>query len=249
MFLALSFDFWNTLYAPGLETERQLLRVARFSEEIEKHRSVETREIEAAFAASSEYFFTEWQINQRTPTPSERIAHMSARLGIRLDESQITGLSDYFGSLIFEIPPAEIPGIKELIARLAESYPLGIISDTGYISGKYIRRFLEKENLLSFFKSLIFSDEEKNSKPHKSLFYKTAANLGVSPGQIIHIGDLEQTDIHGAVSAGFRSIKFIGENAPPENESAADQIIASYADFDFALQEILGYDPQIKSNL
>jgi len=249
MSLALSFDFWNTLYAPGLETERQLLRVTRFSEEVEKHVSVEKREIEAAFSASTEFFFTEWQKNQRTPTPSERIAHMSDRLGVRLDESQISDLCDYFGSLIFAVPPAEIPGIKSLIGRLAENYPLAIISDTGYISGKYIRDFLKKENLLSFFKSLIFSDEEKNSKPHTSLFYKTADNLGVSPGQIIHIGDLEQTDIHGAVSAGFKSIKFIGENTPPENESAADQIIASYSDFVSALQEILGYNPLIKSNL
>ena len=57
----------------------------------------------------------------------------------------ISGLSEDFGRLILEIPPIEINGVRNVIRSLAKEFPLGIISDTGYIAGRHIRNFLEKE--------------------------------------------------------------------------------------------------------
>jgi putative hydrolase of the HAD superfamily len=167
---------------------------------------------------------------------------MADQLNIRFSEEQISDIIDYFGNLIFEISPENIPHVKSLINHLSRTYPLAIISDTGYISGKYIRAFLKKEELLSCFQSTVFSDEEENSKPHASLFHKTAKNLGISVNRMVHTGDLELTDVRGAKSAGCKSIKFIGVNASDGETSAADRIIDSYDQFNHILKDLFAED-------
>ena len=238
MLRGLSFDFWNTMYAQGPEPRRHALRVERLTREAAGHRSVDRAEIEQALKISTEFFHRYWQDHQKTPLAAERIRFMADHLKISFTEEQIEDLVDYFGRLIFEVPPERIPHIGTLIRELAQNYPLGIISDTGYISGRYIRAFLEREALLECFQSTIFSDEAGNSKPHISLFQKTARNLGVTPENLLHTGDLEHTDIVGARNAGCRSVKFIGVNASDPSATNADRVIESYDRFREAISDI-----------
>jgi FMN phosphatase YigB (HAD superfamily) len=244
----LSFDFWNTLFSPGDESFRHELRIDRMYDEARKLHPVKVEEVRRAFSASTAFFSEEWRIRSRTPTPRERIRLMSGFLEIEFSEEQTAELEEFFGNLIFRVPPEEIPLIRPLLKTLADQYPLGIISDTGYITGKYIRAFLEEKDLLSCFKSLIFSDEEPYSKPHSSLFIKTAEELGTIPGNTVHTGDLEHTDVLGAVSAGFRSIKFTGAGDVFSGQaSKADRVIHSYDNFEHILSELLSKDSIPKS--
>ncbi len=57
---------------------------------------------------------------------------------------------------------------------------------------------------------------------------------------MLHTGDLENTDIRGAVSAGYKTIKFIGVNASGEEISGADRIIETYDNFEWIVQDLLG---------
>lgn len=45
-------------------------------------------------------------------------------------------------------------------------------------------------------------------KPHPRSFLRLAELLGVSPGEIVHIGDREDLDVQGALGAGFRAWRF-----------------------------------------
>jgi len=209
---AISFDFWNTLYADGAENIRMDRRKALFKNIVTAYRSVPENEINTAFDLSFEYFITEWKDKMRTPTAAERISLMIHHLKMNLPEIKIQDLAEEFGGLIMEIPPLEITGVKRIVRMLAEEYPLGIISDTGYISGRHIREFLEKEGILDYFSSFMFSDEQDHSKPHFSVFKKTAEQLNIPLNRLIHIGDLERTDVRGALNAGCQSIKFTGAN-------------------------------------
>jgi len=164
---------------------------------------------------------------------------MAGYLNIRISDEHVNQIADYFCSLIFREPPEEIKEIKGQIPYLAEKFPLGLISDTGYITGKYIRQFLQREDLLKYFQSFMFSDEQPNSKPHRSTFEKTAANLNVPLNRLIHVGDLERTDIAGARNSGCLCIKYTGaHNQMNQNQSGAHFVINDYKDLPGILEKI-----------
>jgi FMN phosphatase YigB (HAD superfamily) len=192
--LGISFDFWNTLYGNGDESKRHKSRVEYFYKIISNYIKIDLNSIEKAFRASTEFFIDEWQNNYRTPDAGERIQYMSKLLSVKLSVADIDRTVDNFGKLIFTVPPQQNPQNLTIVRQLAETYPIGLISDTGYISGKYIRQFLTEERMISCFSSLVFSDEQKHCKPHSSVFKMTCKKLKINCSQLIHIGDLEKTD-------------------------------------------------------
>jgi len=234
----ISFDFWNTLYGNGDEPKRHNLRVEYFYKSVSKYIKIDLNSIEKVFQASMEFFIYEWQNNFRTPTASERILYMANLLSVKLKSNDIDEISEYFGNLIFSVPPQNTPLNLTIVKEFAQNYPLGIISDTGYISGKHIREFLKNEGLLSCFNSLVFSDEQKYCKPHHSVFLKTSKKLNIPCSRLIHIGDLELTDIRGAKDSGCISIRYTGWNNGSHGDSRADQIINNYQDLSQTIGEI-----------
>lgn len=88
-----------------------------------------------------------------------------------------------------------------------------ILSNTGFISGKILRKVLNKLNLDSYFDFQLYSDEVGISKPNPD-FFKLMLNQiaviretdSVNLNQIIHIGDNEIADIKGADSVGIHSL-------------------------------------------
>jgi HAD superfamily hydrolase (TIGR01549 family) len=228
MSFSVSFDFWNTLFANGAEEKRQELRIKFFRTFIPAGNDPGSDAVKAAFVAATEYFLHHWRTNLRTPTASERIIFIAKQLSINLNKQNVREIADYFGSLIFEIPPHPIADVHSTIAHLASKYSLGIISDTGYISGKYIRQFLKNEGMFAYFQSFVFSDEQMHSKPHPAVFQITCNNLGNRCSKLIHIGDLEETDIQGAKNAGCISIKYTGTYPNIAGETRADYQIRNY---------------------
>jgi FMN phosphatase YigB (HAD superfamily) len=224
----ISFDFWNTLYGDGSEENRLTLRVKYLQNIINYYKQVDEEEVVAAFSHSTQFFLHEWKNNKRTPSAEERIVFMADKLHVSLPDKLVDQIVSYFGYMIFEIRPREIKPIKSIIPELAKEFPLGIISDTGYISGKYIKSFLEREGLSSYFNSMVFSDEQQHSKPHSSVFELMAAELSIPVNKLIHIGDLERTDIEGALNAGCACIRYVGEKFSEPLESRANIVIKDY---------------------
>ncbi len=228
MNFGISFDFWNTLFGNGDEPERYQRRLDFFYDVISSYRITDHASIEKAFRASTKFFIHEWQNNYRTPSALERIQYMADLLSVNVNKSDIEKTADFFGQLIFSIPPEVNVDNLQIVRQLSENYPLGLISDTGYISGKYIRQFLAEHDILSQFNSLIFSDEQLHSKPHRSVFELTCQNLNISCETLIHIGDLEKTDIKGAQATGGIAIKFTGWSDNTSDHSMADYILHDY---------------------
>jgi len=224
----ISFDFWNTLFGNGDEPERYQRRLDYFYDVISSYRNTDQASIEKAFRASTKFFIHEWQNNYRTPSAPERIQYMADFLSVDIKKSDIEKTADFFGRLIFSIPPEVNSDDLNIVRQLSEQYPLGLISDTGYISGNFIRKFLTEHNLISHFTSLVFSDEQQHSKPHHSLFERTCQNLEISCSKLIHIGDLEKTDIKGARKAGSFAIKYTGWSDNTSDHSMADYILRDY---------------------
>ena len=70
-----------------------------------------------------------------------------------------------------------------------------------------------KEDMLEYFSAFSFSDETGVAKPHAFAFRKVLEELNCSPDEALHIGDIERTDIKGAVNVGMRAIKYCGDNS------------------------------------
>jgi putative hydrolase of the HAD superfamily len=100
---------------------------------------------------------------------------------------------------------------------------------------------LRRESLLEAFDSLVFSDEAGRSKPHRTVFERTALMLEADPREIVHIGDLEYTDVVGAKAAGYRAIRFTGVTPMKQDEAtAADCVTADFTELPRLIEELAG---------
>jgi FMN phosphatase YigB (HAD superfamily) len=62
------------------------------------------------------------------------------------------------------------------------------------------------------------------------MFFAAAEGLGVPHHRVVHVGDLEQTDIKGARSLGMAAIRFDGVRTPEDCKSCtmADAAVPSW---------------------
>ncbi|RXM37634.1 phosphoglycolate phosphatase [Chryseobacterium sp. CH21] len=107
---------------------------------------------------------------------------------------------EYRPVLIFE----NIHGFFEDIKNQGKT--INILSNTGFIKGKTMRKFLIHENLDQYIDFHIYSDEINCSKPNPLIFQEVKNKIkdhGLPLHQILHIGDNPIADYQGAKDFGF----------------------------------------------
>lgn len=83
---------------------------------------------------------------------------------------------------------------------------INILSNTGFIKGKTMRKFLIHENLDQYIDFHIYSDEINCSKPNPLIFQEVKNKMkdqDLPLHQILHIGDNPVADYQGAKNFGF----------------------------------------------
>jgi putative hydrolase of the HAD superfamily len=62
-----------------------------------------------------------------------------------------------------------------------------------------------------------------HAKPRPEIFAAAVETLDIPPGEILHIGDNERTDVRGALAAGFRAVRLdvVRAGGPSEAEFVA----------------------------
>lgn len=209
---AVSFDFWHTLFTeqPGAFLLYNQRRRSLLAEAVAGCRDVAHAELEHACRLESEAHNSIWREEHRTLAASERVVKILAQLDVSIPDTALAGLVASVEEGILEHPPVLIDGAREALETLSRRYRLGIISDVGFSPGRMLKRVLADHGLLDLFDSLVFSDEAGRAKPHIEVFECTARALLAKPEEIVHIGDLEYTDIVGAKRAGYHAIRFTG---------------------------------------
>lgn len=99
--------------------------------------------------------------------------------------------------------PAAAPVLEALKGR---GCSLGLISNTAMTSGGTFRVHLTRLGLLSYFDTLVFSDEVGYAKPSGRVFRQALDALEVPPEAAVHVGDDRAADVGGALKAGLRAI-------------------------------------------
>jgi putative hydrolase of the HAD superfamily len=133
-----------------------------------------------------------------------------------LDELDTDHLHAKMEELLFSYPPqlysrVTFSSLQHLKQHSGATFSL--LSNTGYITGKTLRKVLALHKLNDFFDFQLYSDEAGMSKPNREFFNVMLKNIDiVNPGKsipltdIIHIGDNPKNDVKPAIETGIDSL-------------------------------------------
>lgn len=171
-----------------------------------------------------------WRDEHRGYTTADRIRWLLAQLSIERPEhcEHIARAVREIDETLTAVPPPLIPGAADAIRALASRFRLAIISDTGFASGRAQDRVLAQDGLLEHFSATVYSVDVGHAKPRPEPFRHALEKLGVSAAEAIHVGDIERTDVEGAITAGMRAIRL--DQVRPGGSSRAEYVAMSFED-------------------
>lgn len=171
-----------------------------------------------------------WRDEHRGYTTADRIRWLLAQLAIERPEDceHIARAVEEVDDTLLAFPPPLLPGAAEGIRALASRFRLAIVSDTGFASGRAQDRLLEQDGLLSLFATTVYSMDVGHAKPRPEPFRRALEVAGVAPGEAVHVGDIERTDVAGALGVGMRAIRL--DLVRSHGSSAAEYVATSYDD-------------------
>lgn len=208
----ITIDFWNTLFDSSGGSLRNQYRQKALIQAIDRYEVVVKQDqFTEAMKASWKFFENIWMKEQRTPHPSETIRFFWEYLKLPEDEIAVDKLVHEFAISTLAHPPKIIEGVKEVIPFLAERYYLGIVSDTGFTSGEMLKKLMDDNDILQYFKVFSFSNETGVSKPQAKAFLTVLEHFQCEPENSLHIGDIEKTDVLGSKNLGMKSIRYSGD--------------------------------------
>lgn len=236
---AITFDFWGTLFSSAKSNNSARLKIVQKALIQAGLPPVLDSEMQTAVKTTWGEWVKVWETEYRTLGACEWLSTMEKLLNFQIPQNERNQLLNELEEVVLDGNTQPINGVAKMIPLLAKDYRLGIISDTGISSGKTLSKLLEREGLLSFFSSLVFSDEVGSSKPAILPFQTALSDLHVLPQQAVHVGDLRRTDVAGANNSGMWSIRFTGFQDDLRIEfGEASIVLADYAEMPAALEQI-----------
>ena len=128
----------------------------------------------------------------------------------QINKDQLNEFYQKSEDLFLEYKPVVIfENLHQLFEEIKnQGKTINILSNTGFIKGKTMRKFLMNENLDQYIDFHIYSDETNCSKPNPKIFQEVKNRLknpDLNLNQILHIGDNPVADYDGAKKFGFNA--------------------------------------------
>lgn len=201
---AVFFDIGNTFMHPNPPVPEVFTRVAN-----RLGHSVCIEDVEPSMADVNAYYQQEylrdgdfWCSHERSVQIwLDMYTYMANFCGIKENIPELTQAvyDEYLLPECWEVFPDVEPCFKELKAH---GYRLGVISNWDAT----LERLLRDMQWLPYFDVVISSAAVGTRKPHKAIFEIALERMGVEAQHAVHVGDLEEADGDGAVSAGIRPV-------------------------------------------
>jgi putative hydrolase of the HAD superfamily len=204
---AISLDLWGTILddkqSPADTILHSECRQNFLAAELQRcGYDVSPEQMRGAYKSVWKYFDDRWS-KQIAFGATDGLREMLRSLNAHLPEDSFARVRNYFEET--HQNPQPLDGTLPAVQKLAEKYPLALISDTAWTPGRVLRQVFARYEILDCFKVLVFSGEVGKTKPHPKMFALALAGLGVQPHECLHIGDLQHTDIAGAKASGMRA--------------------------------------------
>ncbi len=232
---AVTFDFWMTLFEETNRAERHQVRVDGFCAAT----GADPKATDAALNEAHAEFFRIHAREQRTLAPGDAVQMVCDALDLQLEPGRFEDMATLFGTAIFDCPPTPIAGALEAVRETAARVPIGLISDSGMSPGTSLRKLLDRHGFTPYFTTLTFSDEVGVAKPQAEMFTRTASSLAVAPEELLHLGDLEPTDIVGIQAVGGTGALFAGANDRFAKTTTAAHVFGRWSAYLDALPTLL----------
>lgn len=229
--MVLTFDYWDTIYAAVSVPERVAERRQIIGDLLRTlGRVVPAEDLRRLYQASAAEADRWWREEHRGYSTSDRIRWMLAQLEIERPETceHIARAVEAVDRTMIDYPPELIEGAADAIRELAQSFPLAVVSDTGFVTGRAQDAVLERHGLRQHFVATVYSMDVGHAKPRPEPFLTALAALGAEPRQAIHVGDIERTDVAGALNVGMRAIR--ADFMRFSGSSAAEYVATGYRD-------------------
>lgn len=230
MLRAITLDYWDTIYLGASEPERVSRRREALWHLVTHHGSALSREaFDELYTASAQEAHRWWRDEHRGYHTVDRIRWLCHAIRTERPVSQeaMEAAAAVVDQTLVDVPAPLLPGAREAIARLATRYQLAVISDTGFASGRAQDALLAQDGLLSPFAATIYSMDVGHAKPRPEIFDAALRALGVAPGEALHVGDNERTDVGGALDFGMRAVRLdaVRESGASRGEHVARSLI------------------------
>ncbi len=232
---AITFDFWRTLFRDAHGEKRRALRAEALSAATGKSADEAAAALEAVNAVFQQHHVE----HMATLYPMDAVRLTCDRLNVDLPAEDAARMADIFAMAIVQHSPVPIEGALEAVQTAAAHRPVGLVSDAGLSPGRALRVLLDRHGFTPHFTTMAFSDEVGVAKPQAPMFETAARGLGVAPRELLHIGDLEYTDIVGAKAVGAVAVLFAGDNTRHLGATEAAHSFTNWDDFREALPGLL----------
>jgi HAD superfamily hydrolase (TIGR01549 family) len=229
--LAITFDFWNTLFWTG-STALQL-RARRLAHGLQSDEDA----VHSVLVEGFDRWQAEWQAG-RNWGPLELAEMLLQRFIPRGRYAKVEDLAQLVEVAGIDTGERVVDGAVSVIDQLrGAGCRVGLISDTGFSRGRVLRLILHRAGLLHRFQpgALTFSDEVGVPKPRREIFYAALSTLAVPPDAAVHVGDLRATDVAGARAVGMHSVRFTGCHDDTGEGPEAETVVARLTDIPVAL--------------
>ncbi|CAA9201334.1 hypothetical protein FLA105534_03546 [Flavobacterium bizetiae] len=205
-----SFDLWLTLIRsnPEFKQKRNLL----FKDFFEINASIEkVSEVVRYYDVLCNNINEKTGLNLST---YEIYYLILGALEVNLESNGLDRLAAFYDeteALFFNNKPELIfPDIKLQFEEIvAEGKSINILSNTGFIKGKSLRKLISHYELADFISFQIYSDEVGFSKPNKEIFQlvfeQVKESKKIEKNEVLHIGDNSIADYNGAINFGFEA--------------------------------------------
>ncbi|PIJ50784.1 flavin mononucleotide phosphatase [Erwinia sp. OLTSP20] len=117
--------------------------------------------------------------------------------GLTADQAE-TGAADVMSVFARWRSEVEIPAeTHTTLAALSQRFPLVAITNGNADPARF--------GLESYFQFVLRAGPDGRAKPYQDMYQSAARRLGLSPPQILHVGDDLTTDVAGAVNSGLQA--------------------------------------------
>ena len=216
MIKAVSFDFYNTLvrFWPPLEEIQQAACH-------ELGLTVQEEDITRGYAVADVLFNRE---NEDRPlskrSDKERLEFFGRYEQLILETSGIPvsmDLAQRVWKIAMSIPKDFVPfhDSVPVLDQLRESgYQVGVITNLR----RDLDELCQRVGLSPYLDFTVGSEEVGIEKPHPPIFMAALEKVGVSPEEVLHVGDQVRSDVMGAEGVGMKAILIDRSGYTPESE-------------------------------
>lgn len=204
------FDYWNTLIhesRPGALVDARVPAIRGFLAEGGHIFSMdELRSLHAIIQAEFEYFSANGVIYE-TLHAARKMAEL---LELPDGSEHLIDKGFTLGSAGADVLVVDgVPAALEVLRAFGVA--TAIVCDVGLTPSSVLVEWLETQGLASYFDAMAFSDQIGEYKPGRRMFDWVMSEIGCrTPKRVVHVGDRRRTDVAGARSCGFRSVRFMG---------------------------------------